>query len=80
MKTQKQLIDDLKNIIWHLKINFETDDIEYLKIKNVTWKNRLKWQHYDLNVEALYQKIITYQKILDIYDEELEKMFKWIMS
>jgi hypothetical protein len=81
MKTEKEILESLKNQIWHLKMGFEDEDLEFLDIIEIAWYNRDEWIEYDLGkTDINYAKILIYKEVLGLDDEDMQRIFKEVQK
>ena len=76
MKSEFETKNTMISLIESLKDNFEDDDMEYMEITEIKLcQEDHKWGHYNQEVLGLMQRIKLLKNILEIEEDEFEKIF-----
>jgi len=76
MKAENIIKNDLKTLIEGLKDSFDEDDLEYMEINEIKLcQEDSTWGHYTQEVISLMSRIRLLVNILEISENDFEKIF-----
>ena len=75
MQSEKKILNDLKTEILNLKDGFTKEDLDYLGVDKIYWKQNLLWANYDDDVRKQLAKISVYVGILGYDNKQFWKLF-----